>query len=484
MNEREDRPLLSVVLPCHDESGSLPRLVEEIRSRLQQSSIDFEIVCVDDASDDDTAAVVERLRAEDPRIVLVRHALRCGQSAALVTGFCASRGVHLATLDADGQNDPADLPAMLARLQHCDVVCGVRQKRHDDWVRRLSSKIGNGFRNAVTGVRVTDAGCAARVFRREVVAEMPVFNGMHRFFSTLAQIQGFRVEEMPVRHRERSAGRSHYGIGNRALRGILDCLAMRWYRRRAFPARRTAAVASSRAHSRATSTPADARSHAPRGKRRGWLLLALFTGCLGLVHLSPLRELWNESGLLELQRALDTWGPAAPIAFVLLAAIGIGVGAPRIAFATLAGLLYGEWLGSALAQVATTLGSLLVFTWGRWVGRDALRNGRLGTVLTWLEHRPIASNVVIRICPIGNNFATNLLYAASCVRTRHFLLGTTLGTLPETLVYALLGAGVRSASTVRLLVAGALLLALAIVHLRLSTRRAPVMRSSMQKLGH
>ena len=484
MNSEAVPPMLSVVLPCHDESGSLPKLVAEIRSALDAHGIAWEIVAVDDASSDDTVAVIERLGREDARVRLARHALRCGQSAALVTGFRAARAAVLATLDADGQNDPADLPLMLRRLEHCDAVCGVRSKRHDTWIRRVSSKIGNGFRNGVTGVPVTDAGCAARVFRREVIAEMPVFNGMHRFFATLAQVQGFRVEEMPVQHRHRIAGKSHYGIGNRALRGILDCLAMRWYRRRAFPARRSIESSSQIASVvRAEAAPPDAPKTG-RGRWRGALLLSLFAGSLALVHLTPLRELWNESGLQALQRALDSWGAAAPIAFVVLASVGIGIGAPRIAFATLAGVLYGEWVGSALAQLATTVGSLLVFAWGRWIGRDALRGGRFANVLAWIEHRPVASNVVIRICPIGNNFATNLLYAASRVRTRHFLLGTTLGTFPETLVYALLGAGVRSASTVRLGVAAVLLLSLAIVHLRYSTRRAPPVRSAVEKLSH
>jgi glycosyltransferase involved in cell wall biosynthesis len=235
-------PELSVVLPCFEEEDSVPPLVEELRATLGRLGRPFEIVCVDDASGDGTLAALRRLAATAPELRIVRHALRCGQSAALASGFAAARGTILLTLDADGQNDPADLPALLDALAAgADAACGVRVDRHDGWVRRVSSRIGNGFRDVVTGVKVRDAGCAIRAIRRECLAELPVFNGLHRFLPTLLRLQGFRVVELPVHHRPRRAGTSKYGVGNRIFRGITDCLVMRWFARRLPPARRLAA---------------------------------------------------------------------------------------------------------------------------------------------------------------------------------------------------------------------------------------------------
>jgi hypothetical protein len=136
-------------------------------------------------------------------------------------------------MDSDGQNDPRDIPRLLAALEDVDCVCGVRALRRDGWVRRASSAIGNGFRRLVTGDRISDAGCTYRALRRAALEELPVFNGMHRFLPTLLRVQGYSLCEIPVGHRPRSAGESKYGIGNRMWRGIADCLAMRWFARRA-----------------------------------------------------------------------------------------------------------------------------------------------------------------------------------------------------------------------------------------------------------
>jgi dolichol-phosphate mannosyltransferase len=147
-------------------------------------------------------------------------------------------------MDADGQNDPESIPELLAALPGFDCVAGVRRRREDNWVKRVSSKIANGFRNAITGDRISDSGCTFRALRREALAEVPVFNGMHRFLPSLLRFQGYRVTEIAVRHRPRTTGVSKYGVGNRLFRGIRDCFAMRWYRRRAVPGRRAAMAAS------------------------------------------------------------------------------------------------------------------------------------------------------------------------------------------------------------------------------------------------
>ena len=231
-------PELSLVLPCFNEEGSLPPLMAEIYAVMARVGRPFEILCIDDASTDGTLGVLARLAAGHPELRIVRHRLNCGESAAAATGFAAARGEIVITMDSDQQNDPADIPALLEALVGADAVCGVRRRREDDWVKRWSSKIANRFRNAVTGVPVADAGCTYRALRRSALAELPVFNGMHRFLPTMLQLQGYVVREILVNHRPRSAGRSKYGIGNRAFRGLVDCLAMRWFARRVVPGQR------------------------------------------------------------------------------------------------------------------------------------------------------------------------------------------------------------------------------------------------------
>jgi glycosyltransferase involved in cell wall biosynthesis len=192
------------------------------------------VVCVDDCSTDGSLAVLKALRAERSNLRIVRHRINSGESAGEATGFAHARGDTIITIDADQQNDPADIPRLLAGLKPgVDCVCGVRRKREDDWLKRVSSRIANGFRNAVTGDRIADAGCTYRAIRRAAVREIPVFNGMHRFLPTMLRCQGYGVVEIPVNHRPRTRGLSKYGLHNRLWRGLKDCFAMRWYRLRA-----------------------------------------------------------------------------------------------------------------------------------------------------------------------------------------------------------------------------------------------------------
>lgn len=232
-------PQVSVVLPVFNEAENLPPLLDEIAGTLRGLGKTFEILAVDDASTDGSVAVLEALRRRHPELRVLRHRRNCGQSAAFASGFAHARGEVVVTLDADGQNDPHDLPALLAALQPgVDCVTGIRTRRQDTWVKRLSSRIANAYRNWMTGDRVTDAGCTFRVIRRAALREVPVFNGMHRFLPTLLRWQGFTVVEVPVNHRPRTRGVSKYGVGNRLWRGLRDCLAMRWYAARALPADR------------------------------------------------------------------------------------------------------------------------------------------------------------------------------------------------------------------------------------------------------
>ncbi len=230
---------LSVVLPAFDEEGCVERLIREILSVTRPLAVPFEIVVTNDASRDSTGAILDRLADELPELVVVHHAINCGLSAALATGLERARGEIVVMMDGDEQADPHDIPALLAALQpDVDIVCGYRARRLDDFVKRASSKIGNGFRKLVTGDRVRDAGCTFRATRRDTLREIPVFNGMHRFLPTLYRYQGFRRVEVPVNHRPRTTGVSKFGIGNRMFRGVFDCFAMLWWRRRMLPARR------------------------------------------------------------------------------------------------------------------------------------------------------------------------------------------------------------------------------------------------------
>lgn len=232
-------PQVSVVLPVFNEAESLPPLLAEIAAALRGCGRTFEIIAVDDASTDGSLAVLKELRGRHPELRVLRHRRNCGQSAAFAAGFAHARGEVVVTLDADGQNDPADIPALLAALQPgVDCVTGVRVQRQDSFVKRVSSRVANAYRNWITGDRVTDAGCTFRAVRRAALREVPVFNGLHRFLPTILRRQGFTVAELPVNHRPRTRGVSKYGVSNRLWRGLRDCFAMRWYAARAIPADR------------------------------------------------------------------------------------------------------------------------------------------------------------------------------------------------------------------------------------------------------
>lgn len=227
--------LLSLVVPAYDEAPNLERLHERIRTAL--GDLDWELVVVDDGSRDATRDVLRELVRRDPRvrgIVLTRNE---GQTAATAVGIRYAAGGLIATLDADLQNDPADLPAMIAKLEGHDAVVGYRVERNDTWLRRLSSTIANGVRNRVSGDRIRDTGCSLKVFRAEALRSIPLFEGMHRFLPTLIRFHGGSVLEHPVSHHPRTAGRSKYGIRNRVWRASKDLLAVRWMRDRILRAR-------------------------------------------------------------------------------------------------------------------------------------------------------------------------------------------------------------------------------------------------------
>ncbi|MEZ5616619.1 MAG: glycosyltransferase family 2 protein [Rhodocyclaceae bacterium] len=234
-------PLFSIVIPVFNEAENIEPMVREIQAAFAARPEPYEVIFVDDASSDDSPAVLQRLTIETGGVVRsLRHRRNFGQSAAVATGFGAARGEWIGTLDGDGQNDPADLPHMLDEVRRLGVDCvtGVRAKRRDNFIRKLSSRVGNGFRNWATGDRVTDSGCGVRVVRAACTRELPVFNGLHRFMPTLLKAKGYTVAERSVNHRPRLRGISKYGVHNRLWRGIRDCFGVRWFTARAVPARR------------------------------------------------------------------------------------------------------------------------------------------------------------------------------------------------------------------------------------------------------
>ena len=236
MNERGLAPYLSVVVPFFNERENARPVHLELSAALAGVNGGVEFLYVDDGSLDGTGDELSKLAREDARVRLLRFPENRGQTAALDAGFRAARGEVIATLDGDGQNDPADLPRLLVALAHADVVNGVRTNRQDPWLRKLSSRIANGFRNWATGEQVTDVGCSLRVMRADFVKRTKLYRGLHRFLPTLLRLEGARLAELPVNHRPRRAGVSKYGIGNRLFAALADLLAVRWMMKRRLPA--------------------------------------------------------------------------------------------------------------------------------------------------------------------------------------------------------------------------------------------------------
>jgi dolichol-phosphate mannosyltransferase len=225
-------PGLSVVIPFRDEAESLTALYEELAVALRRVPLRPEILFVDDESQDGGARIVLDLAVGDPRVRLLSLSPHAGQSAALEAGFRAARGGIIATLDADGQNDPADLPQLVAALEGADCVGGVRTRRDDPLTRRLASRVANGIRRRVLGDATRDIGCSLRVMRAEFLARIKLFRGGHRFLPVLLEMEGARVVELPVGHRPRRFGRSKYDVRRRLAVVWLDLLAVYWLRRR------------------------------------------------------------------------------------------------------------------------------------------------------------------------------------------------------------------------------------------------------------
>ncbi|TVP79852.1 MAG: glycosyltransferase [Puniceicoccaceae bacterium] len=230
----------SIIIPVYNEAENIETVAREVKLALSKIEGECEALFVDDCSTDDSEQILKQLVERDSDFRMIRHRVNSGQSAAVASGFRMARGAWVGTIDGDGQNDPADLPSMLEKAEQLGVDCvtGVRRKRKDTRLKRLSSRLANRFRDWITGDRVSDSACGIRVVRAECTAELPVFNGLHRFMPTLLKAQGFSVEEVDVSHRARMQGVSKYGVHNRLWRGIRDCFGIRWYVNRAVAANR------------------------------------------------------------------------------------------------------------------------------------------------------------------------------------------------------------------------------------------------------
>jgi dolichol-phosphate mannosyltransferase len=223
MTEATNSPAVSVIVPLFNEEENMSILQSELRAAL--GGLDHEIIFVDDGSIDRT---VERIEP-GPNIRVIRLEKNTGQSAAIYAGLQAARGTTAVLIDGDLQNDPADIPRLLAEIARgADLVCGYRVQRKDTLVKRLTSRIANAVRSRFTKDGVRDTGCTLKAMRRECVSALLPFKGMHRFIPALIKAAGYRLVEIPVKHRPRRFGQSKYGLGNRALRATVDMFGVRW----------------------------------------------------------------------------------------------------------------------------------------------------------------------------------------------------------------------------------------------------------------
>jgi glycosyltransferase involved in cell wall biosynthesis len=237
-NPTGQAPYLSLVIPAYDEQENVPTLLRRVGDSLAKTGRSFEVLIVDDGSKDNTPRLLADAMGQYPWLRVLRMARNSGQSAAFDAGFRAARGQVIATIDADLQNDPEEIPRLLTMLEGgnghppCDMITGWRKDRQDTRFRRWQSRQANRIRNWISQETVNDSASSLKIYRRHCVDGIHLFTGAHRFFPTLVKMRGYTVREEPVKHSPRFAGTAKYGFRNRALRAFVDLLAVRWMKKR------------------------------------------------------------------------------------------------------------------------------------------------------------------------------------------------------------------------------------------------------------
>lgn len=224
--------MISIVVPVYNEEENLPLLTKGIFSVMLNLNEEFEVIFIDDGSTDNSLDAMRDLRVVYPKIRVIKFARNCGQSAAFDRGFKAAKGDIIVTLDADLQNDPNDIPKLLEKLKDCDMVYGWRRKRRDPVLKLISSKIANYIRNKMSGEDIKDTGCSLKAYKKDCLNNLKLYNGMHRFLTTLVRLEGFKVVELEVSHNPRKYGKSKYNIRKRLIWPFLDLLAVSWMKKR------------------------------------------------------------------------------------------------------------------------------------------------------------------------------------------------------------------------------------------------------------
>jgi dolichol-phosphate mannosyltransferase len=222
----------SIVVPLKDEEGNIGPLVQEVEEVMSQVGAPWEMVCIDDGSTDNTLSILQEMKKNKPFLRTLVFSKNFGQSSAFDAGFRNAQGEFVITMDGDRQNDPADIPKLIELATNSDLVCGIRKKRKDNLVKRFVSYIANNIRSRVCKDGIQDTGCSLKLYRRDCFNKIKLFNGMHRFLPALFQIEGFRVKEVLVNHRERTSGTTKYNFFNRSFNTVADMLAVRWMRKR------------------------------------------------------------------------------------------------------------------------------------------------------------------------------------------------------------------------------------------------------------
>ena len=223
---------ISLVVPVYNEEANLPILVPKLVEVFKNLGSVHEMIFVDDGSSDGSRRLLKEMASQVPSLRWVGLKQNRGLSTALLAGMREAQGRIIVTLDSDLQNDPEDIPRLLGYLDRYDMATGWRQKREDPWLKRIASRIANSVRNRLSGEKINDSACTLRVFKRECLQDIPIFNGMHRFMSTLVKMRGYRIIEVPVTHHPRKYGESKYNIRNRMWRSFVDLLAVRWMKGR------------------------------------------------------------------------------------------------------------------------------------------------------------------------------------------------------------------------------------------------------------